>query len=157
MDRFGSAPSSATQLWLRIWKALCAPIEIHRPLTQYRPRRASDRRSPGLLAARTRQGQQAASEVGQRFLALVELADQLFSLGAALGDSLAVSAPSHSDPVLIEAVHAIAVAIAGRTYTEVTHHLVDRLEQLYVQEPEDDSSGLRARIAAVLLTTLHVA
>jgi len=123
------------------------------PETRVRQTIASAR----LLAARTRQGQQAASEVGQRLLALVELADQLFSLGAALGDSLAVSAPSHSDPVLIEAVHAIAVAIAGRTDTEVTHRLVDRLEQLYDQEADDDTSGLRARIAGVLLTTLHVA
>ena len=125
------------------------------PETRVRQTIASAR----LVAARTRQGQQATSEVGQRLLALVELADQLFSLGAALGDSLAVSAPSHSDPVLIEAVHVIAVAIARRIDidTEATHRLVRRLEWLRNQKADDDASGLRARIAGVLLTALHAA
>ena len=125
------------------------------PETRVRQTIASAR----LVAARTRQGQQATSEVGQRLLALVELADQLFSLGAALGDSLAVSAPSHSDPVLIEAVHVIAVAIARRIDidTEATHRLVRRLEWLRNQKADDDASRLRARIAGVLLTALHAA
>ena len=123
------------------------------PETRVRQTIASAR----LVAARTRQGQQATSEVGQRLLALVELADQLFALGAALGDSLAVSAPSHSDPVLIEAVQVIAVAITRRTDTEATHRLVRRLEWLRNQKADDDASRLRARIAGVLLTALHAA
>lgn len=123
------------------------------PETRVRQTIASAR----LVAARTRQGQQATSEVGQRLLALVELADQLFSLGAALGDSLTVAAPSHFDPVLIEAVHAIAGTIAGRTDTGATHRLVCRLERLCNQEADDDTSRLRARIARVLLTALHAA
>jgi uncharacterized membrane protein YccC len=111
-----------------------------------------------LLAARTRQGQPAASDVGQRLLALVEIADQLFWLGAALGDSRAVvSVPGHSEAVMIEAVHAIAVAIAGQADAEVMHRLVSQLERPLNQEAGDEASGLRGRIAEALLTALHVA
>ena len=111
-----------------------------------------------LLAARTRQGQPAASDVGQQLLALVELADQLFSLGAALGDSRAVvSAPGHSEAVMIEAVHAIAVATAGRPDMEAMHRLISRLERPLNQETGGEASGLRGRIAGALLTALHVA
>ena len=110
-----------------------------------------------LLAARTRQAQPAASDVGQRLLALVELADELFSLGAALGDSRVVSAPGHSEAVLIETVHAIAVATTGRVDTEATHRLISRLEGVLDLEADDEASGLRGRIAGVLLTALHLA
>jgi uncharacterized membrane protein YccC len=122
------------------------------PETRVRQTIASAR----LMAARTRRNQQATSEVGQRLLALLELADRLFSLGAALGDSRAVSAPRHSDAVLIEAIHAIALAIAGRTDTEPTQRLVRRLERLLNQEEDDETSGLRGRIAGMLVTALHV-
>ena len=131
---------------------LSAPHAIS-PETRVRQTIASAR----LLAARTRQGQQATSDVGQRLLALVELADQLFSLGAALGDASAVAASSYSDAVLIDALHGIAKAIAARADTEATYHLVRRLEGLLNRGTDDDASRLRGRIAEVLLTAVHVA
>ena len=138
-------------------RALCAhserlALEVPSPETRVRLAIASAR----LLAARTRQRQQAMSEVGQRLMALVELADHLFSLSAALRDSLVLSAPDQSDAVLIEAVHSIPAAIAGRAKADAGR-LSQRLEDVVGREPYDDASGLRGQIAGVVLTALQLA
>ena len=103
-----------------------------------------------LLAARTRQGQPAASDVGQRLLALVEIADQLFWLGAAL-EVNEVLVPGNMKPWmevrdqlnrLLRGWSAyFCYGTRGRAYKSVDHHVCGRVRHFLRRRHKVPSRG----------------
>jgi len=140
-----------------------------------------------LLAVETRRRQAAASRAGQRLVILIELADEMFSLGAVLADLPDEQVGSGMLPSNVSAAgaarraawrelfvvgtRAVARALAKRPDSATITRVEEDLERLRLEaahagsrqshkaptSPEDDLAEIHDRIARILTHALHLA